>query len=52
MESFDKLIMLKCFEFPRFNVAVFLSGLGPLGVSVTAQNGMVLSGGMLVWADC
>lgn len=28
METVDKLIMLKSFEFPRFNVAVFLSGLG------------------------
>lgn len=24
----------------------------PVGVSVTAQQGVVLSGGMLVWADC
>lgn len=28
METVDKLIMLKSFEFPRFDVAVFLSGLG------------------------
>lgn len=27
MESVVKLIMLKCSEFPRFNLAVFLSGL-------------------------
>lgn len=28
METVDKLIMLKSSEFPRFDVAVFLSGLG------------------------
>lgn len=44
--------LLKSFEFPRLNVAVFLSGLGLWVSQSLLREGMVLSGGMLVWADC